>query len=135
MTLVRYNPLSNFVPSTFGDLIENAIRENENYSFSPAVDIINNENSIDLLVSLPGIKKEDIVIDLDNDTLTIKGERKLNEEAEILKRETKYGKFERVFNLNEEIDSTKINAAYTDGILKVTLAKAEQKAKTTIKVK
>jgi len=135
MTLVRYNPLTNFVPSTFGDFIENAIRENDDYAFSPNADIIKNEKSIELLVTLPGVNKKDITLDLDENRLTIKGERKASENAEFIKRENNYGSFERSFKLNDEIETSNINAVYNDGILKVTLPIVEKAPKTTIKVK
>jgi len=135
MTLVRYNPLTNFVPSTFGDFIESAINEKNGHTFSPEVDIIRNEKSIELMMALPGVSKNDIILDLDDNTLIIKGERKAPQNVEFIVRETNYGSFERSFKLTEDIDTSKIDAKYNDGILNVSLPINEKAPKTTIKVK
>lgn len=140
MTLVRYNPLNDFVPGTFGDLIESVLRDSpkNNIDFNPAVDIFRNEKTIDLHLYAPGMKKEDFQIDLNNNKLEVSGERALNDEtrATLQKQESSYGKFRRAFALSEEIDQEKINASYTDGILKIQLPLVEKKeTKNIIKVK
>jgi len=77
-------------------------------------------------------------IDFNNDQLTISGERKIEKEQEELNyhtRETRYGTFSRTFHLPENVNDTKIQAAYNDGILKITLPKDEKKElKRTIKI-
>lgn len=138
MTLVRYNPLTNFVPGTFGDLLESALNETREKSFTPAVDIIKTEKEVLLYLLAPGMDKKDFTIDLDENELKISGERNssLPENAKVLRRETNYGTFERVFTLSEDIDKEKINASYEAGILKLTLPFVEKKVnKATIKVK
>ncbi|MTI22090.1 Hsp20/alpha crystallin family protein [Fulvivirga sp. RKSG066] len=138
MTLVRYNPLSNFVPGTFGDLLENALKETNANSFTPDVDITKSEKEMQLHIVAPGLEKEDFSIDLNENRLTISGERKLEDKEGVsyIKRESDFGKFSRTFNLTDEINKEKIDASYTNGILKVTLPLIEKKVnKATIKVK
>ncbi len=136
MTLVRYNPLADFVPGTFGDLLENALRSDRNTHFAPTVDIIKDDSKIELQMIVAGMSKEDFTIDLNENQLTISGERKIAENIEIVKRESAYGKFSRTFTLGENINTDEINAAYNNGILSVTLPLKEVKVtKATIKVK
>lgn len=139
MTLVRYNPLNDFVPGTFGDFIENALRtSNGNHGFRPAVDIFRDEKAIEIQVFAPGMKKDDFIINLDNNRLEISGERKLDDrlKEKLQKMESAYGEFKRVFNLSDEIDQEKISAKYNDGILTVGLPLIAQKEKkSVIKVK
>lgn len=136
MTLVRYNPLADFVPSTFGDMLENALRNEDVSHFTPSVDVTKDEQKIELHMVAPGMNKADFTIDLNENQLTISGERKVNEKTEFIKRESAYGKFSRTFTLGENINTDEINAAYNDGILSVTLPLKEVKVnKATIKVK
>ncbi|MBL3655078.1 Hsp20/alpha crystallin family protein [Fulvivirga sediminis] len=138
MTLVRYNPLNNFVSGTFGDMIENFIREGAKgqETYTPAVDIFKNENSIELHLYTPGISKEDIKIDLSEDLLNISGERSLGEELRksATQIESKYGSFKRSFKLSKEINIEKIDASYDNGILKITLPINPKKEARVIKV-
>jgi len=138
MTLVRYNPLTNFVPSTFGDLIESALRDTNNTGFVPQTDIIKSDKFIELQIIAPGMNKSDFTIDLNENVLTISGERKdtINEEMSYIKKESKYGHFERAFTLSEDINTKDIAAKYEDGILKIKLPIVEKKInKATIQVK
>ncbi|MEP2771375.1 MAG: Hsp20/alpha crystallin family protein [Fulvivirga sp.] len=136
MTLVRYNPLADFVPSTFGDMLENALKNESATHFTPSVDVTKDEKQIELHMVAPGMSKEDFTIDLNENQLTISGERKLNEKADFIKRESAYGKFSRTFTLGDNINTDDINASYNDGILKMTLPLKEVKVnKATIKVK
>ncbi|MEJ2006107.1 MAG: Hsp20/alpha crystallin family protein [Cyclobacteriaceae bacterium] len=125
MTLVRYNPLNDFIPATFGSLVEDFINEGTSKEpvFMPAVDIMKEEKQINLHVYAPGMNKEQFNIDLNEHRLVISGERVLDEEAreKFTKIESRYGKFRRVFKLNEEINEDKISATYEDGILKIVL--------------
>ncbi|UII27690.1 Hsp20/alpha crystallin family protein [Fulvivirga maritima] len=138
MTLVRYNPLNNFVSGTFGDMIENFIREGAKgqEAYTPAVDIFKNENSIELHLYTPGISKENIKIDLNEDLLSISGERNLTEELKknATQIESKYGTFKRSFKLSKDINIEKIDASYDNGILKVTLPINPKKEARVIKV-
>lgn len=77
---------------------------------------------------LPGVKKEDITIQFQNDELRVSGERKSEEElktARLHRKERSFGKFERTFKFQEEINPDLIEASFEDGVLKVALPKAE----------
>lgn len=121
MKLVRYNPLNEFVPSTFGSLMENALQNSSSDYFSPETDIVKNEDSFELQIIAPGMEKSDFEINIDKETLTISGERKMDEEINFSKIESRYGKFKRSFKVSDTIDQEKISANYINGILKVTL--------------
>lgn len=142
MALVRYNPaLRNFNSRSFNSILDKFFQdafETNGSGFVPAVDIAETDKSFELEVALPGFKKEDFTINFDDGQLTISGERKFeNEKKEVNyhTRETRYGSFSRTFHLPENVDDKKIEAAYTDGILKVTLPKDQKKElKRTIKI-
>jgi len=96
--------------------------------WSPALDLYQNTDNIVAVVELPGMRKEDIEISLHDGTLTIGGEQKRegsgNDKAERTERYV--GTFRRSITLPTRVDASKVNAAYRDGILTVTLPKAEE---------
>ncbi len=104
----------------------------------PPVDIREDANSIYLKAEIPGVKKEDLNISLDNDVLTIKGEKKQEndvKEENFHRMERYYGSFSRSFSLPSGVDPTKVNATYKDGILTLTLSKKEESKPKKIDVK
>jgi HSP20 family protein len=145
MSIVRYNTtLNDYVPTTFSNLIDRFFNESLSrtggaaYSFVPKVDIVENEKAYELHVVVPGMNKEDFKLDLNDNFLTISGERKFTKEKNennFRSIESQFGTFSRSFSLPENVDATKINAAYNNGILEVVIPKDEKKVlKTTIKV-
>lgn len=96
-------------------------------AWTPAMDVYQNNDNIVAMIELPGMKKEEIEISLHDGVLTIAGERKLEtndgENAERTERIT--GKFRRSITLPNRVDANKVSASYKDGILTVTLPKAE----------
>ena len=141
MSIIRYNP-SDFVPSTFSNLVDRffneSIARNGGSVFSPKVDVIENENSYEVQLAVPGVNKEDFKIEVNDNYLTVSGERKFTSEKKDKNYhsvETQYGSFSRSFTLPENVDGTKINAKYNNGILELTIPKDEKKVlKQTIKV-
>ena len=98
---------------------------NDNSSLSFRTDVIDTGDAYKLDAELPGFKKEDISIDVENDCLTISVERKVEDEDKrpnYVKRERVYGSFSRSFDVSG-IDVEKIEAAYNDGILTLTMPK------------
>src|SRR6202158_553862 len=102
-------------------------------SFAPPVDIYEDEHNITLKLDVPGIDEKDIDVRIDNNTLTVHGERKIEKEEkeENYRRvERQYGSFTRSFTLPSSVDPGQVNADYVNGVLKITFAKkAEAKPK------
>ena len=106
--------------------------------FAPAVDVHEDAESLVLRAELPGVKKEDVDISVDANVLTLKGERKMEQEEQgrrYHRVERAYGTFVRQFQLSSNIDSSKIDAQLTDGVLTVRLAKREELKPRRIDVK
>ena len=96
--------------------------------WTPALDLYQNNDNIIAIVELPGMRKEDIEISLHDGMLTISGERRMQaQESEQPERTERYvGKFRRSITLPSRVDANKVSASYRDGILTVTLPKAEE---------
>ena len=144
MSIIRYNTANDFTPTSFSNLIDRFFSESvarsggSSYSFVPKVDVLENEKAFLIHVAVPGVSKEDFKIDLNDNYLTISGERKFkNEKTEhnFHSVETQYGSFSRSFSLPENVDAASISAQYNNGILEINVPKDEKKIlKTTIKV-
>lgn len=96
--------------------------------FTPDVDIFENERQITLLADMPGVAADDIRIDLNDNQLSISGEVKPFEsgnESDVLV-EFEIGRYTRQFTLSEVIDQSRIEARHEDGVLRLTLPKAEK---------
>ena len=138
MELVRWNPrrelfgLHNSINHMFNDFFSPTFSCDEAISiwgWNPVVDIYENEENIVIKAELPGVDKNDIVVDVKGRVLTLKGERSTDNEVKednYYRQERSYGKFERAFALPVEIDPEKIKADYKDGILKIDIPKAEE---------
>jgi HSP20 family protein len=98
-------------------------------TWSPAVDIFETENEIVVKAELPGVDRKDITLNLENNVLTVKGERKFEKETKeenYHRIERSYGGFSRAFSIPATVDEEKIRADYHDGILRIALPKKEQ---------
>ncbi len=105
--------------------------------WSPAVDIYETEHDIVLKAELPEVNQKDIDIRLENNTLTLRGERKFEKETKeenYHRVERAYGTFSRSFTLPSTVDQERIKAEYKDGVLKVTMPKKEEVKPKQIKV-
>lgn len=140
MTLVKWNPtkmdreINNLVSNFWGD----ANYSNPSSGWNPTVDIAELEDRYEVNADVPGMSREDINVTLEKGVLTIEGEKKRSSETEesaVLRTERVYGKFSRSFNLGDQVDASKISAAYKDGVLTVGLPKAEVVKPKTIEVK
>ncbi|WP_457593232.1 Hsp20/alpha crystallin family protein [Hydrogenimonas sp.] len=103
-------------------------------AFVPTVNTREDEDAYIVEVDLPGVKKEDIKVNIDPEkgTLTISGERKFKEEVkkeDYYKIESSYGKFMRTFSLPENVDAENIDAKTEDGVLHITLPKVKKEEK------
>jgi HSP20 family protein len=123
--LVRFDS-----PRVCQDMMENFFESDTmpNRSSEPSMDIIEQENEIVVSVELPGIKKEDVKITFEKNVLTVSGERKpieVSEKEKVLLKENQSENFSRSVKLGFEIDSSKIAAEMSNGILTITLPKTE----------
>jgi HSP20 family protein len=106
-------------------------------SFAPPVDIYEDEHNITLKLEVPGIDEKDIDVRVENSTLTVHGERKIEteEKEENFRRvERQYGSFTRSFTLPSSVDSGQVSAHYDKGVLKIKLAKKAEAKPKQIKV-
>jgi HSP20 family protein len=138
MELIRWNPMRNVfslkhqMNHIFDDFFRPVVRGDNRLSIwnvYPKVDIYDNDENIVITAELPGIDKKDIIIDVKDGVLTLKGERSFDNEVKEDKyycRERAFGKFERVFRIPDDIDPEKISADYKDGILKIDIPKPEK---------
>jgi len=106
-------------------------------SFAPPVDVYEDEHNVTLKIEVPGIEEKDIDVRIENNTLTVHGERKFEKEEkeENYRRvERQYGSFTRTFTLPQTVDQESVEANYDKGVLKVTLAKKAEAKPKQIKV-
>ncbi len=139
--LTRWDPFREF--STLQDRMNRLFRESygpegreealTTSTFAPAVDVYEDEHNVLLKIEVPGIDEKDIDIRIENNTLTVHGERKFEKEEkeENFRRvERSYGSFTRSFTLPNTVDHENVTADYDKGVLKIKLAKkAEAKPK------
>ncbi len=141
MTLLRYNrPNRDLFSKNFSDIMDeffNDVVSQRNNSFVPGINISETDEHFEVTVELPGMSKEDIDVSLDNGRLAISGERKFEdkEEGKTYHRvETRYGSFNRSFQLPDNVDEESINATYENGLLNITIDKSRDKVKKQIEI-
>jgi HSP20 family protein len=94
---------------------------------TPALDVYQDKDQFTVVAELPGLKKEDIELSLQDGVLTISGERKQEKKSEEgYRNERFFGRFRRSVTLPASVDSNKVKATYEEGVLKVVLPKAEE---------
>jgi HSP20 family protein len=106
-------------------------------TWSPAVDIFETEGEIVVKAELPGMERKDITLNLENNVLTLRGERRFEKETReenYHRIERAYGGFSRAFSIPAIVDEDKIRADYQDGVLKIALPKKEQAKPKQIKI-
>ena len=145
MNIVRYDPfrdlrglqdeMNRLFSSTFsrgdGDQMTRG-------AWNPSVDIFENKDQIVLEAELPGMKPEDVEISIENNILTLHGERKFEKKAEgdnFHRVERSYGSFTRSFTLPSTVSSENAEAAFENGVLRLTLAKREEAKPRRIEIK
>ncbi len=144
MALVRYNPWKemNALQRQLNQLFDEGLLANSEPSFkqltfAPSAELSETDEAVMLKLELPGIKAEDVDIQATKEAIYITGERKQEtkfEENGVTRSEFRYGKFSRSVALPALIDNTKITAEYKDGILYLTLPKAEEEKNKVVKV-
>lgn len=132
----RTNRLSNFDPFREMEQMERSFFGNNNFASMFRTDVTDTGSAFMVESELPGFKKEDISINIENDCLTITAERKADEEDKkknFIKRERFYGSCSRSFDVSG-VDIEGIDAEYTDGILRLTLPKKAETVPPTRKL-
>lgn len=142
MTLMRYTrpDSSNMMSKRFSDIMDEFFDDavnNRRDSFVPSIDISETDDKFLITAELPGMKKEDINISLENSRLSISGERSFESEEKgktFHRVETQYGSFNRSFQLPDNVDEGSIEANYENGLLNITIEKSEDKVKRQIEI-
>ena len=146
MTVItRWDPIREF--TTVQDRLNRLFRESygpegreeslTSSSFAPPVDVYEDEHNVTLKIEVPGIDEKDIDVRIENNVLTVHGERKFEKEEkeENFRRvERQYGSFTRTFTLPTTVDAEKVSANYDKGILKIALPKKAEAKPKQIKV-
>jgi HSP20 family protein len=143
--LTRWDPFREFV--TIQDRMNRLFRDSygpegkdeslTTTAFAPPVDVYEDEHNVTLKIEVPGIDEKDIDVRIENNTLTVHGERKFEKEEkeENYRRvERQYGSFTRTFSLPNTVDHDSVQADYDKGVLKVKLAKKAEAKPKQIKV-
>jgi HSP20 family protein len=138
--LARLNAFSDFPAGLqlFQDTVSRILSdENQVRPWSPAVDILETENELIFKVDAAGVNLKDIDIQLENGTLTLKGERKFEKDDKVKgyhRIERSYGAFARSFTLPDTVNAENVHADYAQGVLMVTFPKQERAKPRAIKV-
>lgn len=140
MSLSQYDPLANFPANfrNFEDAVARMLNEPRGARpWSPSVDIYETENELILKADLPDVKLEDIEVRVENQTLTLKGERKFEKDESTRgyhRIERHYGTFVRSFTVPASVDAERVAADYKNGVLTVTLPKKEAAKPRQVKI-
>lgn len=125
----------------FGDFFRGDIRDRDFLTmreWSPSVDVTETKDAYVMKAELPGVSKNDVKITLDNNMITIRGEKRSEEEKNIdgvHRTERRFGTFERSFSLPGSVRSDQIDARFADGVLTITVPKTEESKQRVVDVK
>jgi len=143
MALTKYDPFHDLMDfpggfRTFQDAVNRMLSEPRSQRpWTPAVDILETDNELVIKADLPEVDMKDIHVDIEDGTLSLKGERKFESEEKAKgyhRIERSYGSFARYFSLPDTVEPDKVKADYKNGVLTVTLPKKEIAKPRSIKV-
>ena len=140
MSLIKWDPFREFNPlnARVGNfLFRNWEGPMSTTTWNPSVDIFENDNEVVIKAELPGMDAKDIEVKLENNVLTLKGERHFEKEAKeenYHRVEREYGTFSRAFSLPVAVNGDKVTAEYKDGVLRIVLPKKEEIKPKPIKI-
>ena len=145
MTLIRYNPMRQRMMPTISewdrlmsDVFTDGFEDTSLSEWTPAIDITEDNDAFVVVADLPGLTKKDISINIKENMLTVSGERKIEKKDEnknYCRTERRDGIFKRSFQLTDQVISDKITASFKDGVLTVTVPKAEEVKPKEIEIK
>jgi HSP20 family protein len=142
----RWNPFRNLVEiqSEVNQLLDGLVRRPgvgtmtaQGRTWTPAVDMHETADNLVLRMELPGVREKDVAVSITGDLLSIKGERRWDDDGgdhKLLHVERVYGPFERLIQLPLAVQADKVKAAYRDGVLEITLPKADELKPREIKI-
>jgi HSP20 family protein len=135
--LTRWDPFTELADlrSRFDRMFAGEGRE---HGWVPAIDVERDNGNLVLRADIPGIKPDDVKIEIDDDVLTVSGEHEERKEAQdkdFVRRERHYGSFSRSMALPAGVDATKIKAKTKDGVLEVTIPLPKEAKKETVEIK
>lgn len=139
MAITPYRPSTDLFPF-FDDLLRGGGRGKgmSDLLRAPETDVVETENEIRVIAEVPGMRPEDVEIDLENNVLTITGEKKEvrteGEEGRWHLSERRYGRFSRSFVLPREVDQDRIQARCDNGVLEITIPKGERARRRRIEI-
>jgi HSP20 family protein len=122
----------------FDRLIERAFGRDRRSSWTPAMDVSETDEQIVVTVELPGMRAEDVEVSVEESTLTVGGSREFSSEVEqerYHRIERRYGAFSRAVTLPPQVDTSKFDARFSDGVLRIEIPKVEKAEPTKITVK
>ena len=142
MSLIRWQPFTEIdsLQREMNSLFDSLVPTNTDKlssGFVPAAEMSETEDAVQLKLEIPGMKAEDIDIQVAAESLSISGERQSETKTEadgMTRSEFRYGSFRRVIPLPARVKNTEVNAEYKDGILNLTLPKAEEEKNKVVKV-
>ncbi len=146
MAIVKWDPFRDIVSlrdrmdRLFDDSLARIRGGEEDFGISgwaPSVDIYETSENLVIKAEVPGVTKEDITVEVKDDNLCLKGERKFEKdvkEENYHRMERSYGAFKRVFSLPTSVDQNKVTASFKDGVLEITLPKIQKEKPKQIKV-
>jgi HSP20 family protein len=143
--MTRWEPFEGLSPfgATFGRFFDDVWgrhsgTEDGNRLIAPPVDVCEDENHLTITTELPGLAKEDVKIQVENNVLVISGEKRLERDEQdknFLRLERRYGSFYRAISLPKGVNSEGADAEFRDGVLRVRLPKREDVKPRTVKIK
>ena len=145
MAIIKWDPFRDLITlrekmnRLFEDAVTSRGEEKDLISstWSPAVDIYENENELVLTAEVPGLEEKDVEIKIEDNTLSVRGERKFEKETKeenYHRIERSYGTFYRSFTLPNAIDQDKIQAEHENGVLKITMPKRTELKPRKVKI-
>ncbi len=145
MAIIRWDPFRDIVTlrEKMNRLFEDAVtargeeKDMISSTWAPSVDIYETENSLILTAEVPGIEEDNIEIKIEDNTLSLSGERKFEKETKeenYHRIERSYGSFYRSFTIPRQVDQDKIKAEHDNGVLRITMPKRAESKPKTVKV-
>ncbi|MBY0558713.1 Hsp20/alpha crystallin family protein [Hyphomicrobium sp.] len=123
---VLFGPLHREIDRLFEDFSQGIAAQQKMMHLLPNIDVAENNKEIDITVEMPGLERGDVDMSLEDNVLTIRGEKKMEshrDDKNVYVSERAYGTFLRTIELPAGVDSSKINATMSDGVLKITIPK------------